>query len=221
MKRDDMIKFFEHIASRQATHSIKDAFKFKAILSSRKNGNFIDTKYPDNEMSQAADDLPAPSPTPVSSSNMPAPTPALSSFHIFVRNDLPAPTPTPALPSSNIPAHTSAVSNYLPAPIPVQAKTPSSSSYNIPAQASLINTNTLTLDPAFRVDPEIELDPSLDPTFHGPATSNLSVFIPLGYPSPSHTPIPEQPASKRRAKNAETLAIQEAQKFLSQGKRRR
>ena len=46
MKRDDIIKFFEHIGSRQASHGVKYAFRFKQYLSSRKKGTLMPAKYP-------------------------------------------------------------------------------------------------------------------------------------------------------------------------------
>jgi hypothetical protein len=45
MRRDDMIKFFEHIGLQETTHGIKDAFRFKAVLSSRRKGNMEEVKY--------------------------------------------------------------------------------------------------------------------------------------------------------------------------------
>ena len=47
VKRDDIIKFFEHIGSRQASHGVKDAFRFKQYLSSRKKGTLMPAKYLD------------------------------------------------------------------------------------------------------------------------------------------------------------------------------
>ena len=45
MRQEDIIKFFKHIGSRQSSHGIKDAFRFKAVLSSRKQGNLYGPKY--------------------------------------------------------------------------------------------------------------------------------------------------------------------------------
>jgi hypothetical protein len=49
MKREELIKLFEHIASREASHGPKKAFRFKAILSSRKKGELRNTRYFDDE----------------------------------------------------------------------------------------------------------------------------------------------------------------------------
>jgi hypothetical protein len=46
MKREEMIKLFEHIGARQETCGVQDAFRFKAVLTSRKKGTICDTKYP-------------------------------------------------------------------------------------------------------------------------------------------------------------------------------
>jgi hypothetical protein len=114
---------------------------------------------------------------------------------------------------------------------------------------------SLTLDPAFNVDPPIFLDPSLDPVFPFSSQSSImngfetptpmmslpqsqyeraSSTLPsnLAYPSPSNpsnTPTPDKEDSngqvspskvtRHRGKNADKLAIEEAQKLI--GKRMR
>ena len=40
-----MIKFFDHIGRRQSSHGINDAFRFKAVLSSRKKGGLTKAVY--------------------------------------------------------------------------------------------------------------------------------------------------------------------------------
>jgi hypothetical protein len=47
MRREDMINFFDHIGNRQTSHGIRDAFRFKAVLSSRKKGDLGGAKYRD------------------------------------------------------------------------------------------------------------------------------------------------------------------------------
>jgi hypothetical protein len=54
MKRNDMI-FFEHIGARQTSHGIRDAFRFKGVLSSRKKGSLHEASYPNL-------DIPSPAP---------------------------------------------------------------------------------------------------------------------------------------------------------------
>jgi hypothetical protein len=45
MKLDHMVSFFEHIAEREASEGIANAFRFKAILSSRKKGSLRPAQY--------------------------------------------------------------------------------------------------------------------------------------------------------------------------------
>ena len=47
MRCEDMINFFDHIGNRQTSHGIRDAFRFKAVLSSRKKGDLGGAKYRD------------------------------------------------------------------------------------------------------------------------------------------------------------------------------
>src|SRR3979490_1857787 len=61
MKREAMIQFFQHVAARQESHGNQDAFRFKAILPSRKKGTLCDAKYCDAD---AGLDQPAPAPAP-------------------------------------------------------------------------------------------------------------------------------------------------------------
>jgi hypothetical protein len=45
MKLNSMIKFFEHIATREQSYGVEDGFRFKAVLSSRKKGSIHPAKY--------------------------------------------------------------------------------------------------------------------------------------------------------------------------------
>jgi hypothetical protein len=47
MKLESIVKFFQHVAAREATHGIQQAFRFKAVLSSRKEGRLRDARYND------------------------------------------------------------------------------------------------------------------------------------------------------------------------------
>ena len=47
MQHEDMINFFDHIGNQQTSHGIRDAFRFKAVLSSRKKGDLGGAKYRD------------------------------------------------------------------------------------------------------------------------------------------------------------------------------
>src|SRR5271168_5114340 len=36
MRQEDIVKFFKHISTRQISHGVRDAFRFKAVMTSRK-----------------------------------------------------------------------------------------------------------------------------------------------------------------------------------------
>jgi hypothetical protein len=48
MKLDSLTKFFEHISRREETNGISKAFRFKAVLSSRKKGSLRPARYADD-----------------------------------------------------------------------------------------------------------------------------------------------------------------------------
>ena len=53
MKQDAIIQFFQHIASRESSYGIQNAFRFKAVLVSRKRGidgecEFLKSRYGDD-----------------------------------------------------------------------------------------------------------------------------------------------------------------------------
>jgi len=70
MKREEMIKFLRHVAAREASHGVADAFRFKAVLSSRKKGSLQNSKYIDHTRDAA------PSPAPSLPRDLDDPTPA-------------------------------------------------------------------------------------------------------------------------------------------------
>lgn len=45
MKIESLIKFFKHVLEREQSHGIPNAFRFKAVLSSRKNGTICPAHY--------------------------------------------------------------------------------------------------------------------------------------------------------------------------------
>ena len=47
MRQEDIIKFFKHVSNQQSSHGVKDAFKFKAVLSSCKKGDLNGSQYND------------------------------------------------------------------------------------------------------------------------------------------------------------------------------
>src|ERR1700678_2701168 len=96
MRQEDIVKFFKHISTRQISHGVRDAFRFKAVMTSRKGSNLDKTHYIDplaNPALLVMDPLDT-EPNPASPSGH---VPALPSVY----SDLnPAPTyePVPALP---------------------------------------------------------------------------------------------------------------------------
>ena len=58
MRRSEMIQFFDHIGNRQSSHGIKDAFRFKAVLSSRKKGDLTKAVYEELETTTLFDQGP-------------------------------------------------------------------------------------------------------------------------------------------------------------------
>jgi hypothetical protein len=65
MRRDDMINFFDHIGNRQTSHGIKDAFRFKQVLSSRKKGELGTAHYKDQDPNPAQSIRNEPAPAPI------------------------------------------------------------------------------------------------------------------------------------------------------------
>src|ERR1700678_1592400 len=47
MRQEDIVKNFKHISTRQISHGVRDAFCFKAVMTSRKGSNLDKTHYID------------------------------------------------------------------------------------------------------------------------------------------------------------------------------
>jgi len=62
MKRESIIKLFEHIAAQEVFHGVQDAFKFKNILSSCKQGALLPSRYPSAKSGANDNITPAPAP---------------------------------------------------------------------------------------------------------------------------------------------------------------
>lgn len=45
MKQSQLIAFFRHVAAREATYGIQNAFRFKSVLSGRKKGALLPAQY--------------------------------------------------------------------------------------------------------------------------------------------------------------------------------
>ena len=193
MRREDMINFFNHIGNRQTSHGIRDAFRFKAVLSSRKKGDLGGAKYRDPPQTSIFN---------MGAVNDPAQTMALN---IGVINDTapdphtneelassppddppqkkrPRPKPKPkgkaknTAPEENTNTDSPAPTRSRPKPRPTgKAKeTPVDNSNHgrtsVPVLAE--PRQTLTFDPDYRWDTTIVLDHALDPAFDAPALEN-------------------------------------------------
>ena len=130
-----MIKFFQHISLRQNSHSIQYAFRFKAVLSGRKQGSFCDTKYFDDDQTSDTALTPGNTPDPAQLSipgpesqtlprPMPRPTGKSKNRDNRSNTDFgnipqdPAPASTTGLMLSNDPAPALTTSRPRPAPRP-------------------------------------------------------------------------------------------------------
>lgn len=77
MRQEDLIKFFKHVGNRQTSHGIKDAFQFKAVLSSRKKGSIEEPKYNDTTPTTAlTKNVPEPRQTEAADEQAPESEPA-------------------------------------------------------------------------------------------------------------------------------------------------
>jgi hypothetical protein len=182
MRRHEMIKFFDHIANRQTSHGIKDAFRFKAVLSSRKKGDLGLVKYcsptpnPALSLSITNDTAPAHVPAwtavfPVETSEDPAPTPpspdARPTRPIPTRKGK-GPAPAPPQPAVTEPASEPPVlqdARPRPRPRPTgRAKENAGLGEGVLTQKHI--PEGLFLDPAYQWESRVQLDPSLEPTFN-------------------------------------------------------
>lgn len=192
MRQEDILKFFKHIERRQSSHGIKDAFKFKAVLTSRKKGSLEEAVYKDVLIDEA------PEPDPIHSS------PTREDSHDGVGTGLtmgldgdqshweflgglsdqvndarpePDMTQTPdSLPTPEPSQKTTLRPRPKPRPIRKANKGDRNchgvpEGDNIPPQTQEVNSPRrgadLFLDRDYRWEPRIELDPSLDPTWDG------------------------------------------------------
>ncbi|KAF8799627.1 hypothetical protein BYT27DRAFT_7263713 [Phlegmacium glaucopus] len=236
MKREALIQFFQHITARQTSHGIQDAFRFKAVLSSRKQGSLRTARY----VNTIGDD-PAPARRKKNRMN--------TSTHRI--------TETLATNISDITqgmAHSFNPNDSL-MPMLLQEQL-------IPEHPGPSVMPSLTLDPAFNIDPPLILDPLLDPAMDSNVsftTLMLNALPDMTCPGPQlfgmATPglidpkqlslAPSGPSCLnlaldlnaklarnatttrgevspwRKGKTAENLAIEEAKKYGAKGKHRR
>ena len=222
MKREDMVKFFDHVRAREASHGAKDAFRFKAILSSRKKGFLEKAKYsdcvPDSGLvqnSELTSTREVPAPNGFTMNEMPEWETLPDGFHQFSVG--PNITPTPSITQdwtfqSMSEPNIDPTERSRPKPRPVTR-----------TQQSNPAPDTLSLDPSLIRDPPILLDSSFDPALPGTSTSNRWLQLPsadLDFPSLS-IPQSHDVSPRQRSKSADRLAIEEAQRFVPKGKSRR
>jgi len=62
MKRESIVKLFKHIAAREVSHGVQDAFGFKNILSSLKKGALLPSRYSSANSGANVNITPAPAP---------------------------------------------------------------------------------------------------------------------------------------------------------------
>jgi hypothetical protein len=253
MRRDELIQFLEHIVKRQASHGIRDAFKFKGVLTSRKNGEIAAAKYQDRELNPAytmpTDIVPGASVlSPASQQQVvprdqdlntaytigpgvtPASTPDLGQLGLGQGSappNRPRPKPRPTGRARDL-GRTDNLHEDLSDNVPGQSVTPEYNTIN-----DVRNEQpTLMLQQDWRwEEPQIHLDPSLDPHFDNrSAAINENIFGPWdpiglpvsvrsGFPA-SVPPVTDTPRTPRRkGRNADTLAMEEAEKLLNEGNR--
>jgi hypothetical protein len=180
MRQEDMIKFFEHVANRQASHGVKDAFRFKAVLTTRKKGDLGSTKYKDQEIISGinTDDSTLPQTQyepPASRLTFRLPTVPAQQDH---ESSAPAPRPKKkkkngkdaTLVTSSASTTVQETNSPVPAsdpapprPRPKPRPTGKAKEMNSQMMQATAPVPTLTFDPGYQWEREIILDPSLDP----------------------------------------------------------
>lgn len=232
MKRQGIIDFFQHIAAREASYGVQDAFRFKAVLTSRKKGKLLKANYFDEREHAAPEktvtaeglvrtELALEGVQDPGIGDEPDSNPAFSRNH-----EQPGWTPENML------------TQLGPDWDPIQDCGPS--------EKAIGKTPALSLDPAFNFDIHIPLDPELEVhpisnfqslgddllTFWpNPTTGSSSQNISAQDPIQSALSLLEQvPAvhqmsprrsPRRKARNADSLAMEEANLYVPVRKSRR
>ena len=168
MKREDIIQFFDHIITREVSHGIENAFRFKATLTTRKKGKLREPRYFDDP---GIESDPAPAPAPRVRKNT-------RKRKKNVSNEPPMADPA-ALPA--------------PPPLTEQANETITNKYHF---NTFPNSSSLSLPNANSFDNWIPLDPSLDPhldrfpneNYPLPSTLALDTFNFSNFGASSSTP---------------------------------
>lgn len=161
MHREVMVKVFKHIAAREASHGVKDAFRFRAVLSSRKQGTLGPACYFDSKLEGVR---PAPAVTKTN------PKRQRGGKHRTSHNAREDPVAIDRQPAQQFPA-VSTPASFAPALSSVDVG---------PAHTFSAQTATLVYDRAFTIGRPVDLDPELDPDIHlelGPVSDvNTGLF---------------------------------------------
>jgi hypothetical protein len=164
MKREVLIKLFEHIASREASHGTKKAFRFKAVLSSRKEGKLRKTSYfDDDNPASGVTREPEPVPADTQDDNR-RQDPALA------QAEATAPEPEPADTQDD---------NRRQDPALAQAEAAAPAPASARDQSTMAEATRPQWNP-YNFDTRHNLDPSLDPAYDVFADPDPSVTLPMG-----------------------------------------
>lgn len=207
MKREEIIQFFKHIETRQVSHGIQDAFRFRATLSSRKKGSLRKQEYSEENLSDPAS-IRNPAPW---RRNTPRDPPTEQEDNTAIDNPAIDTVDAPDLPSATRKKRRSKKNKKnargVPAPNPASnpahdpAPEPSTQDNNAIPNGFMFNSFNagplLTLDVGHSFDIRIPLDKSLDPDFDSfmDPSANNQLFTPDRSPSTSNrlfTPPPTQ-----------------------------
>ena len=239
MKLEAIIKFFKHIAAREAAHGIPQAFRFKSVLSSRKKGDLHPARYLD----MGADSEPEPVIAHRKSrpkvhrkvkqrSTDAAMQPLQHAQYTFDAADEPIMTGSNYLPMLDLnisqlaaqPAFTAQASSslespkkdtYLPFPHAYQNSLGLTIEQQLVYDPGLLSLRHLQvvspIRPTFGLDPALDpaLEPAIPQTAH--ALHNEDKTAPALMLNSIPTPL---------RKSADTLALEESRKYGVSGKRR-
>jgi hypothetical protein len=182
MRQEDIIKFFKHVASRESSHGVKDAFRFKKVLTSRKKGMLLSPKYKDPDQNPSLSIVPPAAPAQSYTSIFRFHNQVSVSGAVTEQQNSERLTRTPSPPrirprpryKNSMNDETSGRST--PQTSGIVPDTSPTSSGMVPESVQPL----LTLDPAYQCDPLIQLDPTLDPDLgrHSRMDRNDAILTP-------------------------------------------
>jgi hypothetical protein len=184
MTGKDIVKFFQHIAARQAAHGIRDGFRFKSTLTRRNKGSIRRQEYFDElDSDTALQSDPAPAPSKRRRAKKKG------------RNGQPAQvTAFDTIEEPTLPAQETSFHATLPAQS-ADTTIPYEFDFNTFDHYGSATNQTLFLDTNHRFEQFIPLDESLDPAIHGFMNSGInSSFNTYLTPASSPASTPNPPA---------------------------